>query len=230
MNIKPILARLENAFDRHHLAEPIVLLPKSASTAAASTQPTSSVNLVVGYTASTRSQQALDLAMLIAHQTRLATPRTVTLQVVYVIDQQQNSLCSGLLPTHDPDSEMVSLATRQNAPSLGGSTTTPLGQPQAMLATLKGKRSEKQAADNLAFWFEHADRILWQAHCLAAQWRSSFQSHLRFGDVATELRKVVEAEAATLLILGCHSVKHPIIQNLGANFPCSVLGAPAVLG
>ncbi|MHC5829772.1 MAG: universal stress protein, partial [Nostoc sp.] len=42
----------------------------------------------------------------------------------------------------------------------------------------------------------------------------------------TELKKVVQSEAADILFLGCKSVNHPMIEALGSNFPCAVLGIP----
>jgi len=91
VNIKPMLVRLEGAMDRNDLIEQMVLLPEPASAAAKWASSTKSINLVVGYTASPRSQTALDLTMWIAHQTRLVTQKQVTVQVVYVVDEKQSS-------------------------------------------------------------------------------------------------------------------------------------------
>jgi len=64
------------------LIEQMVLPPASSSSDWA--ESTKSVNLVVGYNSSPSSQMALDITMWIAHQTRLATQKQVTVQVVYV--------------------------------------------------------------------------------------------------------------------------------------------------
>ena len=73
---------------------------------------------------------------------------------------------------------------------------------------------------------KEADRIIWQAKTLAEEWQGSFKSHLRFGNIAKELKKVVQLESADILFLGCQSSNHPMITTLGKNFPCVVLGIP----
>jgi broad-specificity NMP kinase len=50
--------------------------------------------------------------------------------------------------------------------------------------------------------------------------------HVVFGNLAKELKKVVQLETADILFLGCQSSNHPIIATLGKNFPCAVLGIP----
>jgi nucleotide-binding universal stress UspA family protein len=229
-----MLVRLEGAMDRNDLIEQMVLLPEPASAAAKWSNFTKSVNLVVGYNASPSSQTALDLTMWIAHQTRLVTQKQVTVQVVYVVDENQNNQYSEGLKTvnasgsskHQFPSELLNTSLKESKPSV---LTQP--KPQVLAASPKkaAKSRRPKATSCQADSFEQADRILWQARCLAEEWRGSFKAHLRFGDVASELREVVESEAATLLFLGCNSVSHPLIQQLGTHFPCSVLGIPTGL-
>ena len=89
VNIKPMLERLQSAMGRNDLIEQMVLLPGTAPSA--KTASNKSVNLIVGYNRSPSSQTALDVTLWIAHQTRLATQKQVTVQVVYVVDESQNS-------------------------------------------------------------------------------------------------------------------------------------------
>lgn len=235
MNIKPMLARLEGAMDLNAPIEEMVLLPEPPSAVYKWAKSTTSVNLVVGYTASPSSQMALDLTMWIAHQTRLATQKQVTVQVVYVIDENQVSECPDVFQLTDVSSSSSWLSVGfPKASASCTSTTAVLTQPKTQrLAAASPKSAVKRRRTETAFsqadWFEQADRILWQARCLAEEWRGSFKAHLRFGDVATELREVVESEAATLLYLGCNSIDHPIVRKLGSNFPCAVLGIPTGL-
>lgn len=158
-----MLVRLQSALGRDDLTKQMLLLPES--TAPADTKSSTSTNLVVGYNGSSNSQTALDITLWIAHQTRLATQKQVTVHVVYVIDHRQ---------------------------------------------------------------FERADHVLWQARCLADEWRDSLKAHLRFGTVPDELRAVATSAAADLLLLGCSTVDHLVVQQL-APVPCPVLGIPGQL-
>lgn len=220
MNIKPMLLRLESAMGRTDLVEKMVLLPGEKASVSQLSRSAKSVNFIVGYNSSPKSQTALDITLCIAHQTRLATSKEVTVQVVYIIDETQSA-----------DGNKTGGSTHQapckfrETASLRG--TIPVVMSDSELTTEQDS-SHFPSHFSQKNQFEQADKLLWQARCLADEWRGLFKAHLRFGPVATELRKVVEAEAATLLVLGCSSAKHPLVQELGPHFPCSVLGIPTV--
>lgn len=215
MKIKPILARLQDAIGIQDIFAQMVLLPEPTKTPANFAKSTQSLNLVVGYNSSSGSQAALDIALLIAHQTRVATQKQVTVHVVYVLDDTQSQQ---LLDAYQADlSKQLMCPLVFTTPS----TTSVLTQPTA-LSTPAGTMSNAS--------LERADLILWQARCLAEEWKGTFVAHLRFGGLCTELSQVVESEAADLLLLGCNSPAHPLVKQLSSNLPCAVLGIPTSLG
>ncbi|MGA7935107.1 MAG: universal stress protein [Kovacikia sp.] len=226
MNILSMLARLEDALGCGDLAKQMVLLPQIRSTSVSSLQD---VNLVVGYNGSPRSQTALDLTLWIAHQTRLATRSQVTVQVVYVVNLDDE--CGQVVPFSHQIAP-VNLSGRKAAAhyeigaygesvkrqrSTSAIAELPENKPTGFLQSCKFEQ------------FDQADRILWQARHLADEWRGSLKTHLRFGPVAQELRDVVQAESAALLLLGCDSAENRIVQQLGPEFPCLVLGIPPAI-
>ncbi len=236
MNIKPMIKRLEGAMERNDLREKMLVLLEPASSIIQPSNSTESINLVVGYNGSPKSQTALDLTMWIAHQTRLVTQKEVIVQVVYVVDEKQIRHRSDIfnIAEFNPSSNPRHSLGFPNALTSRKSATSVLTKPKPQaLAVPPTKTSLKSRRTKDTFrqsdWFEQADLILWQARCMAEEWRGSFNAHLRFGDVAMELRDVVESESATLLFLGCSYLNHPLVQQLGYNFPCSVLGIPTGL-
>ncbi|RCJ39522.1 universal stress family protein [Nostoc punctiforme NIES-2108] len=204
-----MLARLQSATGRDDLIEQMVLLPEPKKPFSKKPQTAKGVNLIVAYDASPNSHTALDIAFWIAHQTRLATNAEVTVQAVYVIEDNQSIQYPNILtfPQQQPSLEC-------EVSQVSKSVTQVLTQPklQTTIAPL-----------------QQADIILWQARSLAEEWQGSFKSHLRFGSIAIELKKVVESETADILFLGCNSVNHPMIEALGFNFPCAVLGIPSCI-
>ena len=163
--------------------------------------PLTAVNLVVGYSGSLKSQAALDLTLWIAHQTKIATSQQVTVQMVYVSE------------------ELVAVSpTRSSRSSRGRTSVLAMPQPSIRQEVLEKSRQ-----------FEQADRILWQARCLAEEWRGALKTHLRFGQVGEQLIEVACQEEASLLILGCESAHVPLVRQLanqGKALPFSVIGIP----
>jgi nucleotide-binding universal stress UspA family protein len=203
MNLKLILARLQNALGQD-VQNLILRIPTPAS-AQNQQKNTSerSLNLVVGYDGSPDSQVALDLALLIAHQTRLATQNRVTIHVVYVLDDVQIELLTKIYSSPKAvrqwQKKSISVATHSGTQALATKSKTVL--------------------------LAQADQILWQARCLADEaWKGTFVAHLRFGSLAAELEKIVETETADLLLLGCRSQDSLVIRQLSTNLPCVVLG------
>lgn len=221
MNILSTLARLQDALGCADLAKQMVLVPSTAS----ESRSTKEINLLVGYNGSPRSQTALDLTLWIAHQTRLATGKQVTVQVVYVVDTAECLPVTALPQTlstawgydqRDVDQRPYRGAIDSDYRSLeGGSrSNSAVAEPPRRADTCQLNQ------------FDQADLILWQARHLADEWRGSLKTHLRFGQVATELQRVAQAESAALLLLGCDSAMHPLVQQLKTGFPCAILGIP----
>lgn len=228
-----MLVRLQNALGQPNLIEQMVLSAGNSALDTAETRSDSTVNLLIGYNGSPNSQIALDLTLWIAHQTRLASQKQVMVHVVYVVDRRQS-------PRSEPRFGMASAGrspqrsryekARTHAP------TATLTRPEAELS-LSSLREHTQgcltgclttptpAAHNL---IEQADCILWQARCLAEEWRGSLEAHLRFGTLAEQLRQVADEKAVDLLVMGCSSPDHALVRQL-KKFPCPILGIPAQL-
>lgn len=240
-----MLARLENVLDCDDLAKQMLLLPKAASAASI---PSKEINLVVGYDGSAASQTALDLTLCIAYQTRLATQKSVTVHVVYVVDSaSKNELLTdrflemGSTPTEiHPDiaeswvpCEVVREPACSGAESLGLAT---VGHDKKFRKASSGEVTVADVASTTSLslnsqlqQFEKADYILWQARHLADEWRGSFETHLRFGLVGEELMAVALKVSTTALVLGCTSTDHWLVQSFGNDLPFTVLGIPQTL-
>ncbi|OWY66231.1 hypothetical protein B7486_37680 [cyanobacterium TDX16] len=200
MNLKPILARLQNALGSQDVHNLILRMPTGYQTQSNTSER--SLNLVVGYDGSPDSQAALDLALLIAHQTRLATQNLVTIHVVYVLDEVQIEL-------------LTKIYSSSKAFRRGQKKSTPV-------ATLSG--TQALATKSKTVLLAQADEILWRARCLAEAWKGTFVAHLRFGSLATELKNIVETETADILLLGCRSQNSLVIRQLDPSLPCAILG------
>ncbi|MDF5719966.1 MAG: universal stress protein [Rhizonema sp. PD37] len=222
MNIKPILVRLQNVIDKDELIEQMVLLKAPKTPFLEQAQSGESINIIVGYNSSPQSHTALDIALLIAHQTRLATKAQVTVQVVYVLEENEFPNLKNVSLTEEPVSSVSSKQVQLSCPA----NFVSRGLGTLVLNPIKLHTNESQPRRISVEQFAEAENILRQAICLADEWKSPFKALLRFGCIATELRNVVEAEAAALLILGCDSVNHSIVQKLGSHLPCPVLGVP----
>jgi nucleotide-binding universal stress UspA family protein len=254
MRIKPMLLRLQSALGQDNLSQQMLLYPGAVSgmtsdrvdseAAIETFDPDSSdsansdpTNVVISYSGSPNSQTALDFAFWIAHQTKLSTNKAVTVHVVYVLDS-----CNSLDLTCAAASDLEGLRSqnlqKQQVNCFAGQTTAgQTAKKKTATATQTKARSQavlckpqaiqSRTAQSLTQSLETADRVLWQARCLADEWRGSLEAHLRFGAVAIELRQVVESVKADVLLVGCTDGEHTLIQQLLApDFPCPILGIP----
>ena len=218
MNILSMLARLQDALGCSDLTKQMVLVPAHSS----ESRSPKEINLLVGYNGSPCSQTALDLTLWIAHQTRLATGKQVTVQVVYVLETENECQPLSLLPGH---LTATGGSDQMLYPSAIDSSYRHLetGQRSSSAVAELPLRSSTSCQLNQ---FDQADLILWQARHMADEWRGSLKTHLRFGSVAAELRRVAQAESAELLLLGCDAATHPLVEQLATDFPCAILGIP----
>lgn len=234
MNLKTMLARFESALGGDNLAEEMVLGPEPKIPISSRDKLAKSVNFLVGYNSSPKSQIALDIALWMAHQTRLVTTKEVTVQVVYVLDETQESYCEDMCNFAEGNLSVGSPRLSDSKTSSALNCAAPaIALPAAKIPSISPRKTWIDPPYLPAILCQNnqyeADRLLWQARCLAEEWRGLFKAHLRIGPVATELRNVVELESADVLFLGCNSVNHPLVRALGKNFPCCVIGIPSAL-
>lgn len=242
MNIKATLARLGNSMADGRAARDLLLLPGlnlnatdsdelgriDAKPIESGTINADTINIVVGYSGSHNSQVALDLTLLIAYQTRLATRKQVIVQTVYVLEgiyQTQKHVFSAPVSS---SSHTHPGTSRRNGAS--GAATATLSERRTDRSALAQARHTVNCVDARAAQlqcFEDADQVLWQARTFATEWRGSLNTHLRFGSAAAELINVAQQERADLLIVGCRSAEHPLIEQLKISTCCPVIGIPA---
>jgi len=221
VNILSMLARLQDTLGCADLTKQMVLVPATSS----ETRSTKEINLLVGYNGSPRSQTALDLTLWIAHQTRLATGKQVVVQVVYVVPLEEKCQPFSSLPAHLVGDQGGNEALYPSAIGRGYRHAETRNRAYGAVAELPVRATAACQLNQ----FDQADLILWQARHMADEWRGSLKTHLRFGSVAAELRCVAQAESAALLLLGCESAVHPLVEQLGSGFPYAILGIPPAI-
>ncbi|WP_448600542.1 universal stress protein [Thermoleptolyngbya sp.] len=249
MKIKSMLMRLQNALGQPELVEQMLLASGKTALETAETQSDETVNLVIGYNGSPNSQVALDLTLWIAHQTRLATQKQVMVHVVYVVDSQSAPFGNQLVHGRSPQAPQKSQRARSRQAAtperqterVGSTLTLPRLTPANPFVPLNTHIHDhanpacltdchispaETPAQNL---LEQADCILWQARCLAEEWRGSLEAHLRFGATDAELNQVAEEVGADLMVLGCSTKAHPLISKLRTKTHCPILGIPEQL-
>ncbi len=198
VKIKPMLTRLQNTIGRDDLIEQMVLAPEPPISIE---NKSNSAKFIVGYNSSRQSHTALDIALCMAHQARLASNMQITVQAVYVVEDNQNCY---IQDTHS-------------------SLNKPAYDYLASTSVLTEVRLKSECLTIM----EQTDAILCQARSLAEEWQGDFSCLLRFGCVASELQQIIKSEGADVLFLGCNSAKHPIIKSFRADLRCTILGIPS---
>lgn len=221
MNIKATLARLGSTMVDSRTAHDLLLLSGSRMSVSDRTTEISEsidsdiISIVVGYNGSPRSQAALELTLLVAYQTRLATRKRVIVQTVYVLE--------GIYHPQKPFLSMaVGSAVSSRRDLEWGTATATVSEPRSRRHTVNCV--DVRAAQ--LQYFEEADRVLWQARNFATEWRGSLNTHLRFGSPAVELSRVAQQENASIVVVGCHSSEHSLVQQLKNVCLSPVLGIP----
>lgn len=234
MKIKSTLVRLQNALGWKDLASQIVL-SEGATLGEGEDERSSkeTMNVLIGYNGSANSQIALDMALWIAHQTRLASQTRVLVHVVYIVDRRkqpprENPVDLGgrsawPYPRHSSvQSDLLGTSGLPVFSSGRRSTDVPASQAAQSCLTV----CEVEPAPSSQNLLDQADCILWQARCLAEEWRGSLEAHLRFGSYPDELLNVAREINASLIVVGCSSPDHELVRQLAPQAPCPIWGIP----